>query len=184
MLHFSETNVGVWKSFQSLSPEFGREGFLDAEKLDSLLEYAMTVPALKTPREAGGLGEDISSARDDLKCEARIFKTGLINTFDGVSIQDRPQATERLLNHCQDRPTMIMLTNIFKVAVVAGYSVASVESVFSARKRVHTSSRRRLTPYKQGNLTLLHFEKDYVRDISFPEFLHHFKNKKQRRLRL
>ena len=74
----------------------------------------------------------------------------MISTFDDISILDRPQATERLLNHSQDRLMMITLINIFKVAVVAGYSVASVESVFSVRKRVHT---------------LLHFEKDYVRVI-------------------
>ena len=79
---------------------------------------------------------------------------------------------------------MRILNNLFEVAAVAGYSVATVECVFSARNLIDTPCRRRLTPYKQGNLTLLHFEKKIVRDVTFPEFLSKFKAKKSRRLRV
>ena len=58
---------------------------------------------------------------------------------------------------------------------MAGYSVATAECVFSARNRIDTPCRRRLTPYKQGNLTLLHFEKKIVRSVRFPEILSKFK---------
>ena len=74
---------------------------------------------------------------------------------------------------------MRIMNNLFKVAALAGYSVSTAECVFSARNR-----RRRLTPYKQGNMTLLHFEKKIVRDVRFPEFLSKFKAKKSRRLRV
>ena len=68
---------------------------------------------------------------------------------------------------------MRILNNLFKVAAVA-------ECNFSTRNRIDTPCRRRLTPYKQGNPTLLHFEKKIVRDVRFPEFLSKFKAKKSR----
>ena len=74
-------------------------------------------------------------------------------------------------------PPMRILNNLFKVAAVAGYSVATAECVFSARNRIDS-------PYKQGNLTILHFEKKIVRDVRFPEFLRKFKAKKSGRLRV
>ena len=74
---------------------------------------------------------------------------------------------------------MRILNNLFRVATVAGYSVATAKCVFSARNRIDTPCRRRLTPYKQVNLTLLHFEKKIVR-----EFLSKFKAKKSPCLRV
>ena len=68
---------------------------------------------------------------------------------------------------------MRILNNLIKVAAVAGYSEATAECVFSARNRLDTPCRRRLPPYKQGNLTLLHFEKKIVRNVRFPEFATH-----------
>ena len=79
---------------------------------------------------------------------------------------------------------MRILNNLFKVAVVAGYSVTTAECVFSARNRIDTPCRRRLTPYKQGTLTLIHFENTIVRDVRFLEFLSKFQAKKSRRLRV
>ena len=73
---------------------------------------------------------------------------------------------------------MRILNNLFKIAAVAGYSLATAECVFSPRNRIDTPYRRRLTPYKQGNLTLLHFEKKIVRNVRFPEFLSKFKAKR------
>ena len=46
---FSSSNVGIWDSFQSLSPQFDKDKFLDKQRLDKLLVYAMNVPALKSP---------------------------------------------------------------------------------------------------------------------------------------
>ena len=44
---------------------------------------------------------------------------------------------------------MRILNNLFKVAVVAGYSVTTAECVFSARNLIDTPCRRRLTPYNK-----------------------------------
>ena len=47
----------------------------------------------------------------------------------------------------------------------------TVENLFSARARIDTACRRRLTPYKEVVLTLLHFERDLTNSISFEDFL-------------
>lgn len=176
---FSDANVGIWKSFQALSPHFGTDGFLDAVKLGPLLEYAFSIPALKQ-----GLGGDMDSAKEDLKFQARVFKKSLLKVHDNLADDRRAESITSMLRCCQANPAMSHLEIIFKVALVAGYSNATAECVFSARKRVQTQWRCRLTPYKQGNLTLLHFEKGYVRDVTFAEFLDYFARVKNRRLKL
>ena len=139
---FSSSNVGICDSFQSLSPQFDKDKFLDQQRLDKLLVYSINVPALKSPSGEGRLGDDVTEARHDLKAECRIYKRSLLSAFESIPPELRPQATET-------RPPMRVLNNLFKVAAVAGYRVR-----FSARNRIDTPCRRRLTPYKQGNLTL------------------------------
>ena len=144
----------------------------------------MNVPAPKSPSGEGRLGDDVTEARHDLKAECRIYRRSLLSAFESIPPELRPQAIEKLLGHCQARPLMRILNNLFKVAAVAGYSIATAECVFPARNRIDTPCRRRLTPHKQGNLTVLHFEKKIVRDVRFPEFLSKFVAKKSRRLRV
>ena len=60
---FSSNNVGIWDSFQSLSPRFDKDKFLDQQRLDKLLVYATNVPALKSPPGEGRLGDDVTEAR-------------------------------------------------------------------------------------------------------------------------
>ena len=62
-----------------------------------------------------------------------------------------------LTQYSQTLAAAKMIHILFKFAMIAGYSTATVECAFSGRKRIDTDHRRRLTPYKQGNLTLLHF---------------------------
>ena len=57
---FSSSNVGIWDSFQSLSPQFDKDKFLDQRRLDKLLVYAMNDPALKSPSGEGRLGYDVT----------------------------------------------------------------------------------------------------------------------------
>ena len=90
----------------------------------------MNVPALKSPSGEGRLGDDVTEAKHDLKAECRIYKRSLFSAFDSIPPELKPQATEKLLGHCQARPPMQVLNNLFKVAAVAGYSVATAECVF------------------------------------------------------
>ena len=151
---FSSSNVGIWDSFQSFSPQFNKDKFLDQQRLDMLLVYAMNVPAPKSSSGEGRFSDDVTEARHNLKAECRIYKRSLLSAFESIPPELRPQATEKLLGHCQARPPMRILNNLFKVSAVAGYSVATAECVSSARNRIDTPCRRRLTPYKQRNLTL------------------------------
>ena len=77
---------------------------------------------------------------------------------------------------------MIVLSAMFRMAIVAGYSTSTVENSFSARNRVDTDRRRRLSPYKQGDLSLLHFESALlqVQSLTFEDFLKVWKEKSRR----
>ena len=83
---FSSSNVGIWDSFQSLSPQFDKDKFLDQQRLDKLLVYAMDVPALKSPSGEGRLGDDVTEARHDLKAECRIYKRSLLSAFESIPL--------------------------------------------------------------------------------------------------
>ena len=83
---FSSSNVGIWDSFQSLSPQFDKVNFLDQQRLDKLLVYAMNVPALKSPSGEGRLGDDVTEARHDLKAECRIYKRSLLSAFESIPL--------------------------------------------------------------------------------------------------
>ena len=60
---FSSSNVGIWDSFQSLSPQFDKDKFLDQQRLEKLFVYAMNFPALKLPSGEGRLWDDVTEAR-------------------------------------------------------------------------------------------------------------------------
>ena len=83
---FFSSNVGIWDSFQSLSPQFDKDKFLDQPRLDKLLVYAMNVPALKSPSNEGRLGDDVTEARHDLKAECRIYIRSLLSAFESIPL--------------------------------------------------------------------------------------------------
>ena len=62
------------------------------------------------------------------------------------------------------------LIQIFKVAVTAGYTQTRVECLFSALNRIDTQHRRSQLSTRQTNLTMLHFEQEVTRDITFDDF--------------
>ena len=83
---FSSSNVGFWDSFQTLSPQFDKDKFLDQQRLDKLLVYAMNFPALKSPSGEGRLGDDVTEARHDFKAECRIYKLSLLSAFECIPL--------------------------------------------------------------------------------------------------
>ena len=80
--------IGIWDSFQSLSPQFDKDTFLDQQRLDNLLVYAMNVPALKSPFGEGRLEDDVTEARHDLKAECRIYKRSLLSAFESIPLNE------------------------------------------------------------------------------------------------
>ena len=180
---FSDGNVRLWDAFQCLSPASTRQNFLNAEKLIPLLDYAFSIPYFKGNRTDGKLGNDLDDAKDDLRSECRLFKGLLLQQFDNLQEDESLFFAERLPNFIESRPTIRILNILYRVAITAGYSTSTAECVFSARKRVDTHCRRRLTPYRQGSLTVLHFEKAITRKITFEQFLNEWK-KKSRRLKV
>ena len=83
---FSSSYVGIWDYFQFLSPQFDKDKFLDQQRLDKLLVYAMNVPALKSPSGEGRLRDDVTEARHDLKAERRIYKRSLLSAFKSIPL--------------------------------------------------------------------------------------------------
>lgn len=177
---FSDGNVRLWDAFQCLSPASNRQNFLNAEKLFPLLEYAFSIPYFKGSRSDGKLGNDLADAKDDLGSECRLFKGLLLQQFDGLLEDESLFFADRLLKFIESRPTIRVLRALYCCAITAGYSTSTAECVFSARKRVDTHCRRRLTPYRQGSLTVLHFEKEITRKINFEQFLIKWKRKPRR----
>ena len=125
-------------------------------------------------------GNDIDDAKDDLRSECRLFKGLLLQHFDNIQEDESLFFAEKLLNFIESRPTIRILNILYRVAITAGYSTSTAECVFSARKRVDTHCRRRLTPYRQGSLTVLHFEKAITRKITYEQFLNEWKRKSRR----
>ena len=60
---------------------------------------------------------------------------------------------------------------LYKVAVTAGYSTSTVESNFSELARIDLPHRRRMRDHQESDLTLLTFEKDLTRAVTFNELL-------------
>ena len=85
-----------------------------------------------------------------------------------------------MFRYVQNQDYMIVLSAMFRMAIVAGYSTSTEENSFSARNRVDTDRRRRLSPYKQGDLSLLHFESALLQSLTFEDFLKVWKEKSRR----
>ena len=131
------------------------------------------------------MGDDFDDAIEDMQSECRVFKDALLEEYDKFNKDETLLFTEKFLYYCERHDsTMRVLKVLFQVAITAGYSTSTAECVFSARARIDTPSRRRLTPYKQGNLTLLHFESGLTSKITFEDFVAVWVKLKPRRLRL
>ena len=118
--------------------------FLDAYLLVPLLEYAFTIPCFRKI-----LGDDFDDAIEDMQSECRVFKDALLEEYEKFDKDETLLFTEKFLYYCERHDsTMRVLKVLFQVAITAGYSTSTAECVFSARARIDTPSRRRLTPYK------------------------------------
>lgn len=189
---FSEFNSTLWKSFEILKPS--NHHFLEAEKLIPLLDYIKTIPLVRQKIE--------ELSFQQLECECNVFRSVLKAFSDkqdqlfemALQKKMKDEAMGRKVEEVKKEDKMTQMTQfvltlvgaeilkqIYLVAVTAGYSSSVVECGFSALNRIDTCHRRRMTPYRQASLTLLHFENALTRSISFEQFLVKW-NSKPRRL--
>jgi hypothetical protein len=189
---FSEFNTQLWLSYASLKPS--HTPFLDAKELKPLLDFVRTIPVVSRKVE------DLSFEK--LKCECEVFRSVILDFSNkqdtSAELQfQRKKSENDAKGKKTETPKVNKMTQItqfvsslcgaeilqqmYLVAVTAGYSSSVVECVFSALNRVDTCHRRKMTPYRKTNLTLLHFENAITRDISFEQFLLKW-NTKPRRL--
>ena len=168
--------------------------FLEPELLVPLLDFIKTIPAV--------CHKVAEVSFEQLKSECNVFRR-VMKEFSDKQDKLHEKALEQNLKQeamgkkvvkvkKEDKMTPMtrfvltlagaeIIKHIYLAAVTAGYSSSVVECGFSARNRIDTCHRRRMTPYRQANLTLLHFENTLTRNITFEQFLVKW-NSKPRRL--
>ena len=171
---FASSNTILWEAMEALSPR--SSNFLNYETLIPLYEYASTIPVLyETFAELG-----VSSK--DLKAECRIFsrvlkdarwpekKDGRIDLVAVANIVAK--------DHGKSAP---ILSNLYRVAVTAGFTSTRVECLFSALTRIDSPQRRSMKTARECDLAYLAFEnKVLMEDITFERFLVEWKSKERK----
>ena len=172
---FADENTTIWAAFPSLLP--ASNTFLDPDVLKPLLEYTFSIPYFKDLKEDCGTDEDLFQ---QFKAECQTFRMPLRKEFAN---HEADTVLNAMVSKSENNHVGKVLWAVMKTAVVTGYSTSTVENSFSARKRVDKAERRRLSPYKQGNLSLLHFESKFLNDVSFEQFAEVW-NKDKHRMRI
>ena len=144
---------------------------LDEDSLIPLVDYTLSIPGFHG--ELGGLG----NLQETLIAETRVHKQNILQYMS--DFKEKLKGKDPLISVLRYLDTQgnsaPLLPALLKVGIICGYSTSTVECVFSARARIDTPHRRRLTRYKQGILTSLHFEKDITDSLHFTEFLKRWK---------
>ena len=65
----------------------------------------------------------------------------------------------------------VILSQLYKLSVVAGYASVTNECSFSALQQRDSPRRRSMTPYRECNLTSLYFEEEVLSLITFEGFV-------------
>ena len=165
---FDKTETDLWKSYENLNPV--ATDFLSADKLKSLFEYALEIPAVRR------CIPDATHKKLDSECD--VFREMLKQEFDRLKAErEKCKKNEKKGNIMNGLTKYILelsgakiLQQLYLVAVTAGYSASVVECCFSAMNRIDTPHRRKMTPYREADLTLLHFENKLTRNIKFKDF--------------
>ena len=163
---------GNTEAFKVLLPT--SEHFLEPSKLNPFLSTFLRYQWYGYLLKDNGSWEDLFNL---LTSECSVFRALLKRKFDDL---DGDHVLSTMFRYVQNQDSMIVLSAMFRMAIVAEYSTSTVENSFSARNRVHTDRRRRFSPYKQGDLSLLHFESALLQTLTFEDFLEVWKKKSRR----
>ena len=176
---FSEFNSVLWKLYEILRPS--NDHFHQAEELVPLLDFIKTIPAAchkVTDLSFEQLNSECNMFRSVLKkfsikqnkLYERAYQEMMKQETVGKKVT-KVKKEDKMIKFVLTLTGADILKPIYLVAVTTGYSSSVVECGFSACNRIDTCHRRRMTPYRQANLTLLHFENKLTRNISFEQFL-------------
>ena len=124
-----------------------------------LMDYLFTVPSV-----AEHLKDYCSvTIKPRLSSECMIFKNILSNHIKDLRKAKVERDTIMLMIRYlkgHDESTCLTIRTLLKFAIIIGFSNGTTENCFSARNRIDSEYRRRLTKEFQGLMTILHFEKN------------------------
>ena len=120
-------------------------------------KYAQSIPAIKA-----AVGESLTF--NQLCCVIQVFK-------EHLGIVEGLQCMEKIVAKVKRFHSAKCIGALYKVAVTAGYSTNTVESGFSALANIDLPQRQRMRDHRESDLTILSFEKDFARGVTFEEFL-------------
>lgn len=170
---FYDQNTDLWAPMEALLPS--APNFLDATDLTKLFEYAMTIPLISQKLAGKSL--------KNLRAECQVFRPVLTEIEWNVdpstkSININDVAGYVIKNFSK---AAIILTELFKLSVVAGYASVTNECSFSSLQKIDAPHRSSMTLYRECNLTFLYFEREILSSVTFEEFIDEW-YKKPRRL--
>ena len=162
----SSDDTELWKAMESLSPK--SSNFMDADTLEPLFDYCVTIPAVNDVFIEKKVGFN------DFKAESRIFKRILANEFSEP--ENLVDIAVFMKKHHQE--TAPVFTKLYEVAVTTGWTSTICECLFSSLTRVDTPQRRSMKTERECNLSYLCFEQKVLMDeITFSKFSHAWKSK-------
>ena len=160
---FDDQNTSLWVSMEALMPS--TKNFLNPVSLSKLFEYALTVPLIARKLEGKSL--------KNLRAECQVFKVPLEEVEWDIDQStksiDFNKVTSYVIKHFSK--SAVILTQLYKLSVVAGYASVTNECSFSALQQIDSPRRRSMTPYRECNLTFLYFEKEVLSSVTFDEFV-------------
>ena len=151
---FSEFNSTLWKSYEILMP--CNNHFLEPTLLVPLFDFIKTIPAV--------CHKVTEFSFEQLKSECSVFR-GVLKEFSETqdklyekaledNLRQEPMAKVKKEDKMTQTTRFVLtlagaeiLKQIYLVAVTAGYSSSVVECGFSARNRIGTCHRMRMTSY-------------------------------------
>ena len=169
---FHDKNTSLWESMEALMPS--AKNFLDPVCLSKLFDYALTVPIIARKLDGKSFA--------NLRSECQVFKVPLAEVAWDIDPStksiDFNKVASYVIKHFSK--AAVILTQLYKLSVVAGYASVTNECSFSALQQIDSPRRRSMTPYRECNLTFLYFEKEFLSSVTFEEFLSEWFKKPRR----
>ena len=168
---FSQYNIDVWMAVDYLVPE--KKDFLCPTKFKPLLDYVMSIPDVTNNINTQNAAS--------FKAECDVFRCPLndVKWKRGAQeeIELRDVSTYVTRQYSCAAPC---LSNLYKIALTFGFTSATVEFIVYRRTIIDSARRQSIMPYCESNLTLLYFEKQLCRDVTFEEFRAVWRKKSRR----
>ena len=109
----------------------------------------------------------------NLQAECSVFKVPLQEVDWEIDPSSKCIDTNKVANYVMKRYAKAAdtLSQLYKLAIVAGYAIVTNECSFPALQQIDAPRRRSMTLYRECNLTFLYFEKVVLSSITFDDFV-------------